>query len=81
MNDPNPEALPIGAVLQISPDHGETFAACFLQVTEVKPWGVQGFVRVPGGGNAFVRVRWEHLEPIGMAVWVDDATANGGREE
>ena len=70
----------IGAVLQIAPEHSEMFGACFLQVTEVKPWGVQGFVRVPGGGNAFVRVKWEHLEVIGMAVWVDETTAQGERE-
>lgn len=70
----------IGAVLQIAPAHSEMFGSCFLQVTEVKPWGVQGFVRVPGGGNAFVRVKWEHLEVIGMAVWVDETTAQGERE-
>lgn len=81
MNAPYPNnAHIIGAVLQIAPEHSETFGACFLQVTEVKPWGVQGFVRVPGGGNAFVRVKWEHLEVIGMAVWVDASTAQGERE-
>ena len=81
MNTPEPSnAHLIGAVLQIAPEHSEMFGGCFLQVTEVKPWGVQGFVRVPGGGNAFVRVKWEHLEVIGMAVWVDSATAMGERE-
>ena len=81
MNTQNPNnAHLIGAVLQIAPEHSEMFGGCFVQVTEVKPWGVQGFVRVPGGGNAFVRVKWEHLEVIGMAVWVDSATAMGERE-
>ena len=81
MNTPEPSnAHLIGAVLQIAPEHSEMFGACFLQATEIKPWGVQGFVRVPGGGNAFVRVKWEHLAVIGMAVWVDSATAMGERE-
>ena len=81
MNTPDPNnAHLIGAVLQISPEYSETFGACFMQVTEVKPWGAQGFVRVPGGGNAFVRVKWEHLEVIGMAAWMDETTARGARE-
>ena len=81
MNKPDSSnAHLVGAVLQIAPEHSEMFGACFLQVTEVKPWGVQGFVRVPGGGNAFVRPKWEHLEVIGMAAWVDADTAMGDRE-
>ena len=81
MNTPEPSnAHLIGAVLQIAPEHSEMFGACFLQATEIKPWGVQGFVRVTGGGNAFVRVKWEHLAVIGMAVWVDADTALGERE-
>ncbi|MEF2147752.1 hypothetical protein [Aquilutibacter rugosus] len=46
------------------------FAACFMVVTDPKPWGAQGYVRVPGGGNAYYRAKTENMEFIGKAVWV-----------
>ena len=46
--------LSVGDVVQLSPDtSNEMFAACFMTVTELKPWGAQGYVRVPGGGDAY----------------------------
>jgi hypothetical protein len=48
------------------------FAYCFLTVTEVKPFGVLGYVQVPArpeSGQAFYRMDFEHVEPVGPAEW------------
>ncbi len=74
------QMLSPGSVVQIDPAHDERFGGCFMQVTELKSWGVQGFVKVPAGGMAFYRVPFAGIEYIGEAIWVDDVTANGDRE-
>lgn len=68
-----------GDVVQIDPAHDERFGGCFMQVTERKDWGVQGFVKVPAGGMAFYRVAYEHIEYVGTATWVDETTGKGKR--
>ena len=64
--------------MQISPDHATNrmFGACLMVVTEPKPWGAQGYVQALGkdeqiGGQAYVRVAFENMEPTGgRAVWI-----------
>lgn len=41
-----------------------------MLVTEPKSWGAQGFVQVPGKGQAYYRAKWEEMELIGKAVFV-----------
>ena len=47
----------VNDVIQIDSEHDERFGGCFIQVTEVKSWGVKGFVAIPGNvgerGQAF----------------------------
>jgi|HubBroStandDraft_3_1064219.scaffolds.fasta_scaffold04924_7 hypothetical protein len=57
-------------VVQIDPAHDEVFGGCFLIVTEVKPWGVQGYVQVPGKGQAYYRCEYENCHLIGRAEWI-----------
>lgn len=65
----------VGSVLQIDPAIKDSFfAACLMTVTEVKEWGVQGFVCSPGKrgempGQAYTRQKWETVEYVGEAVW------------
>ena len=66
-----------GDVLQIDPNNAGNpmFAGCMLTVTEVKPWGVQGYVQTLGengqiGGQVYYREKWENLEKVGSAVWI-----------
>lgn len=68
------QELQVGDVVQIDPTHESHFAGCFMQVTEPKPWGAQGFVRVPGGtgGNAYYRCKFENMELIGHAIWIQE---------
>ncbi len=68
-----PRELAHGDVVQLDPALG-MFGGCFMLVTEPKSWGAQGFVQVPGdlnkgGGAAYFRARWEHMEYIGKAIW------------
>ena len=64
-----------GMVVQISPDVANAmFAYCMLTITEVKDFGVQGYVQSLGakgmpGGCAYYRLRWNEFEFVGQAVW------------
>lgn len=67
------ERVKVGSVLQIDPQHDERFGASLLVVTEVKSWGVQGYIRVPQvpkASNAFYRVEWAKVEYIGESAWL-----------
>lgn len=76
MNAADGKKLNEGSVVQLSPDvENPMFAACMLTVTEIKPWGVQGFVQALGedgkpGGQAYYRAKWEDIEYVGQAQWV-----------
>jgi len=69
-----PITLKIGDVVQISPDYDPMFGGCFMQVTEPKSWGAQGFVTAPAKEQPsyFYRCKFENMELIGEAVWIQD---------
>lgn len=76
MEKPKLIAFEVGDVVQLDPDKtkNRAFIGCFLVVTEVKEWGIQGYVPVPGAGLAFYRADYGTFEKIGKAVWF----ASGG---
>ena len=74
MNAHNFESVAVDDVVQIDPAHDDIFGGCFLLVTEKKSWGVQGFVHIPGGGDAYYRCPFDCLEYIGPAAWIHAAT-------
>jgi hypothetical protein len=61
----------IGDIVQVNPEK-EMFGACMVVVTEVKPWGVQGYVQSAGvPGQQFIRLKTEDFEHTGgTAVWI-----------
>lgn len=67
----------VNDIVQLCPFSTENkmFAGCFLLVTEVKSWGVQGYVQVLGsdgepGGQAYYRAKEGTFEATGgSAVW------------
>lgn len=74
--DSPPRAAAEGDVVQLGPQAGNpAFAYSFLTVTEVRSWGVQGYVQVLGtraagpGGQAYYRAGWDEFEYVGKAVW------------
>jgi hypothetical protein len=69
------DRMNIGDIVQVNPDK-EMFGACLVVVTEVKSWGIQGYVQNAGvNGQAYIRLKTEDFEYTGgTAVWI----AGGG---
>ena len=71
----------IDDVVQVSPTHDERFGGALLVVTEVMGWGVQGYVQMPGQGQAYYRLPFKPTKEgctvtgrfIGKAYWLTDA--------
>lgn len=63
--------MKIGDIVQVNPEK-EMFGACMVVVTEVKTWGIQGYVQNAGvNGQAYIRLKTEDFEPTGgTAVWI-----------
>ena len=72
------KGIEIGDVVQINPELKDSyFQYCFMQVTEIKDWGVIGLVYVPRVRNelpfrAVVHMNYEDIERIGKAAWPVD---------
>lgn len=68
----------VGMIVQLDPfeTKNKMFAGCLMVVTEVKLWGVQGYVQGLGekgelGGRAYYRAELGTFEFTGgQAVWV-----------
>lgn len=63
-----------GDVVQLTDTRNLGFAGCMLIVTEVKAWGVQGYVQLPGtrtafGPQAYYRAETHEFKRIGRAVF------------
>ena len=64
-----------GDVVQIDPESDGKFAACLMIVTEIKNWGLKGYVNVPGAivggsGQAHYRVSHDNYVKVGVAKWL-----------
>ena len=60
-------------IVQVRPDF-DTFGGCFVVVTEVKSWGVQGYVQSAGvSGQQYIRLKHEDIAKTGgKAAWIVD---------
>ena len=63
--------IEVGSIVQVNPEV-EVFGACMVVVTELKPWGVQGYVQSAGvPGQQYIPLKTDQIEPTGgKAVWV-----------
>jgi sporulation protein YlmC with PRC-barrel domain len=59
----------VGDIVQVDPMKA-VFGACMVVVTEVKAWGIQGYVNIPMQGDAYIRLEWDKIDYIGDAVLV-----------
>lgn len=64
------ENIKVNSVVQINENGGDGWIGCLVQVSEVKSWGVQGYVQIPKGGSAYIRLNWNQIEYIGQAILV-----------
>lgn len=53
-------------IVQLTETH--KWCGALVQVTEVKSFGIQGFIFMPGYGNAFIRAKYDEFEVVGRAV-------------
>ena len=62
--------IEIGDIVQVDPGV-ETFGGCMVVVTEVKPWGIQGYVQSAGvEGQQYIRLEFQNFELTGgKAIW------------
>lgn len=58
-----------GTIVQVTRE-GHDWFACLVQVSEPKSFGCQGFVKIPLGGEAHIRLRKDDYEVVGEAVLV-----------
>jgi hypothetical protein len=58
-------------IVQVAPDY-EMFGGCMVVVTELKSFGIQGYVQSAGvQGQQYIRLKFEAIKPTGgKAVWV-----------
>lgn len=60
----------VGTIVQVTPEHSKRWGACLVIVTEVKRWGIQGYVVIPSQGDAYLRLKTGEFETCGTAVWM-----------
>lgn len=63
------ELIKVNSVVQINEKGQKGWIGCFVQVSEVKNWGIQGWVQIPmQEGQAYIRVPFGQMDYIGQAV-------------
>lgn len=58
------------SVVQINEKGQDGWVGCLVQVDEVKNWGIQGWVKIPRSGDAYIRLEWDVIDYIGQAVMI-----------
>lgn len=77
----------VGSVIQVNEKGPAGWIGCLVRVTEMKSWGIQGCLQLPGGNvapgelgrinrGAYIRLKTETFDYIGEAVMVP-ADENG----
>ena len=64
--------IEINDIVQVNPLLNEVFGGTMVVVTEVKSWGIQGYVQSAGvEGQQYIRLEWDNFEKTGgKAIWV-----------
>jgi hypothetical protein len=62
--------IEVGDIVQVDPSK-EVFGGCMVVVTEVKSWGIQGYVQSAGvEGQQYIRLNFDDFEITGgKAIW------------
>jgi hypothetical protein len=63
--------IEIGDIVQVDPMASDTFGACLVVVTEIKSWGIQGYVQSAGvDGQQYIRLNFDQFEMTGgKSIW------------
>jgi len=62
--------IEVGDIVQVDPSK-DVFGGCMVVVTEVKSWGIQGYVQSAGvEGQQYIRLDFDDFETTGgKAIW------------
>ncbi len=60
----------VNSIVQINETGVEGWTGCLVQVTELKGFGIQGYVQIPKGGPAYIRLNWDQFEYVGEATMI-----------
>jgi hypothetical protein len=63
--------IEIGDIVQVDPMASDTFGACLVVVTEIKSWGIQGYVQSAGvDGQHYIRLNFDQFNVTGgKSIW------------
>lgn len=63
--------IEVNDIVQVDPAV-ETFGGCMVVVTEVKSWGIQGYVQSAGvSGQQYIRLAFDKIDQTGgKAQWI-----------
>lgn len=64
------ESVKVNSVVQVNEKGLEGWIGCLVQVSEVKSWGIRGWIQLPKQGPAYIRLKWEEIDYIGQAILV-----------
>lgn len=56
-----------GSIIQANENAGD-WCGCVLIVDDVKPWGVHAFLRIPGQGDAYIRLQKGQYDVLGATA-------------
>ncbi len=58
------------SVVQVNEKGQDGWIGCLIIVSEVKNWGVKGYVQIPDERIIPIRLRWEEIEYVGESVLI-----------
>lgn len=68
--------IKLNSIVQVNQNGKDSWVGCLIQVSEVKSWGVQGYVQLPNFERAYTRLTWDMIDYIGEAVMITNASEN-----
>ena len=66
-----------GDIIQVTDEKAEMWYGCTMTVDEVKSFGVQAGMKIPGRGYTFMRFKWEQFERVGTGYFMFGGEENG----
>jgi len=64
--------IKVNTVVQINENGQEGWVGCLVQVDEIKSWGIVGYVKIPAQGNAYIRLKENEIDFIGLAIMIPE---------
>jgi len=62
--------LKVHDIVQITENGQEGWTACLMVVSEVRSSGVLAYTKIPGQGDAYLRVPFDQCELVGRALLI-----------